>query len=186
MRIAVQSGSNAARNALEQLVAHFGHTLSETPEAAELLILDAVHPAMGTPLSGVATVTLGGENGLPAPLHPNSLAQAWLHATLNVPLAQDWQLDIAARRLKHPTQDAVPLTEKETSLLAVLARPTRANDSREALLEAVWGAAQTADTHTLDTHLYRLRQKLAALSPSPGDIVSNEGHYRWSARAGGD
>jgi len=51
------------------------------------------------------------------------------------------------------------LTEKETALLQYLASSDNAV-SRKSLLEAVWGYSQDLETHTVETHLYRLRQKL--------------------------
>lgn len=53
----------------------------------------------------------------------------------------------------------IALTDKEAELLSCLARRKNAAD-KETLLKQVWGFADGVDTHTLETHLYRLRQKL--------------------------
>jgi len=69
----------------------------------------------------------------------------------------------------------IRLTEKETALLEYLAQST-APASREELLAAVWGYDPRIDTHTLETHIYQLRRKLAA------DVIVNEdGLYRLGA-----
>jgi hypothetical protein len=70
----------------------------------------------------------------------------------------EWVFDAAARRLTHKEGRDIPLTEKESALLSCLLDETPY--SREALLAKVWGYGEGVDTHTLETHLYRLRAKL--------------------------
>nr|TFG52918.1 MAG: response regulator transcription factor [Hyphomicrobiales bacterium] len=53
----------------------------------------------------------------------------------------------------------IRLTEKESNVLKHLLRSGR-TVSREALLSDVWGYNPTATTHTLETHIYRLRRKI--------------------------
>ena len=55
--------------------------------------------------------------------------------------------------------EIVKLTEKETALLDYLCRAERPVP-RDELLAEVWGYDGTIDTHTLETHLYRLRQSV--------------------------
>ncbi len=52
------------------------------------------------------------------------------------------------------------LTEKETAILVHLYRAAGAPVGRDDLLSAVWSYAETVQTHTLETHIYRLRQKI--------------------------
>jgi hypothetical protein len=54
----------------------------------------------------------------------------------------------------------VALTEKETSILRHLCRAGQRPVSRETLLQEIWGYNSAVTTHTLETHIYRLRQKL--------------------------
>jgi DNA-binding response OmpR family regulator len=42
----------------------------------------------------------------------------------------------------------------------------------------VWGYAETIETHTLETHIYRLRQKLDEIDGAQGLIISEDGFYR--------
>lgn len=69
------------------------------------------------------------------------------------------RLEPQARRIVMDGGKAVPLTEKEIDMLAYLAAQARPV-ARAELLQAVWGYNPEADTHTLETHVYRLRQKL--------------------------
>jgi DNA-binding response OmpR family regulator len=61
----------------------------------------------------------------------------------------------------------VRLTDKETSLLRVLYRAEGRPVSRQVLLDEVWGYQSGVTTHTLETHIYRVRQKIEAYPPSP-------------------
>ncbi len=70
----------------------------------------------------------------------------------------------------------VGLTDKEAQLLAALAEAGGAGAGRERLLKEVWGIEAALDTHTLETHIYRLRGKFKELSDEDG-IVATEGGY---------
>lgn len=85
----------------------------------------------------------------------------------------DYNLD-TARKLLSRNQAEESLTEKEAAILLLLATQQRPWN-REDLLREVWGYRPELDTHTLETHIYRLRRKLAALGP--GDIVSTPAGY---------
>ena len=72
----------------------------------------------------------------------------------------------------------VRLTEKETAILQYLYRAGGATVSRETLLREVWGYRPGITTHTLETHIYRLRQKIER-DPSRTRILMTEpGGYR--------
>lgn len=72
----------------------------------------------------------------------------------------------------------VRLTEKETSILKFLYRAGEKPVSREVLLHEVWGYNAGVTTHTLETHIYRLRQKIE-INPSDSKIlVTDSGGYR--------
>ncbi len=72
----------------------------------------------------------------------------------------------------------VRLTEKETAILQYLYRAGGATVSRETLLREVWGYRPGVTTHTLETHIYRLRQKIER-DPSRTRILMTEpGGYR--------
>ncbi|MES2860672.1 MAG: response regulator transcription factor [Pseudomonadota bacterium] len=72
----------------------------------------------------------------------------------------------------------VRLTEKETNILKYLYRAGTKPVSREELLTEVWGYNAGVTTHTLETHIYRLRQKI---EPEPGQarlLLTDAGGYR--------
>jgi DNA-binding response OmpR family regulator len=72
----------------------------------------------------------------------------------------------------------VRLTEKETNILKYLYRAGEAVVQRDVLLHEVWGYNAGVTTHTLETHIYRLRQKI---EPDPSNarlLVTESGGYR--------
>jgi len=72
----------------------------------------------------------------------------------------------------------VRLTEKETAILQYLYRAGGATVSRETLLREVWGYRPGVTTHTLETHIYRLRQKIEREPPRNRILVTEPGGYR--------
>jgi len=74
----------------------------------------------------------------------------------------------------------IRLTEKETNILKFLYRATEHVVPRDILLHEVWGYNASVTTHTLETHIYRLRQKI---EPDPGKasiLITENGGYRLS------
>jgi DNA-binding response OmpR family regulator len=72
----------------------------------------------------------------------------------------------------------VRLTEKETSILKYLYRAGEKVVTREVLLHEVWGYNAGVTTHTLETHIYRLRQKIEK-DPSNAELLLTEmGGYK--------
>jgi DNA-binding response OmpR family regulator len=72
----------------------------------------------------------------------------------------------------------VRLTEKETNILKFLYRASERVVPRDVLLHEVWGYNAGVTTHTLETHIYRLRQKI---EPDPSNaqiLVTESGGYR--------
>ena len=85
----------------------------------------------------------------------------------------------SAKMLIHgETQKKVRLTEKETSILKYLYRSGNTVVSRDTLLDEVWGYNAAAVTHTLETHVYRLRQKIEAEPSNAEILVTEPGGYR--------
>jgi DNA-binding response OmpR family regulator len=72
------------------------------------------------------------------------------------------------------------LTNKETAILKFLYRAGAKSVARPVLMEKVWGYSSDVETHTLETHIYRLRQKLA--NPADGPLlITDAGGYRLNA-----
>ena len=112
---------------------------------------------------------------------------AWIRAELRLyEHSEDVTLSIgpytfkpsAKMLIEDATENEVRLTEKETSILDFLYHTGNQTVSRNTLLVEVWGYDSGVTTHTLETHVYRLRQKIE-LNPSDAEILVTEaGGYR--------
>jgi DNA-binding response OmpR family regulator len=72
----------------------------------------------------------------------------------------------------------IRLTEKEAAIIRYLYRADQKVVTRDVLLEEVWGYNSGVTTHTLETHVYRLRQKIER-DPSNAEIlVTESGGYK--------
>jgi DNA-binding response OmpR family regulator len=72
----------------------------------------------------------------------------------------------------------VRLTDKETSILKYLYRQGPKTITRDVLLKEVWGYNNRVTTHTLETHIYRLRQKIERDPSNARLLVTEDGGYR--------
>jgi len=85
----------------------------------------------------------------------------------------------AAKQLFEPSKNRrIRLTEKEAAILKFLYRAGTRAVARQVLLNEVWGYNAAVTTHTLETHIYRLRQKI---EPDPANarlLVTEGGGYR--------
>jgi DNA-binding response OmpR family regulator len=84
----------------------------------------------------------------------------------------------SSKLLLSPEGKKVRLTEKETSILRYLYRAERQPVSREMLLQDVWGYNSGLTTHTVETHIYRLRQKIEKDTAAPAILVTDAGGYK--------
>ena len=91
----------------------------------------------------------------------------------------------AAKLLLEPARNRkIRLTEKESAILKFLYRAAGRPVGRQVLLNEVWGYNSAVTTHTLETHIYRLRQKI---EPDPANtrlLLTEGGGYRLDALAG--
>jgi DNA-binding response OmpR family regulator len=71
----------------------------------------------------------------------------------------------------------VRLTEKETNILKFL-HASSGTVPRDILLHEVWGYSPAVATHTLETHIYRLRQKIEKDAANPEILVTEAGGYK--------
>ncbi len=78
------------------------------------------------------------------------------------------------------------LTEKETAILARLAQARGAVVPRDVLLQEIWGYNPMVTTHTLETHIHRLRRKIENSSRKPLILLTAESGYRLTTSAGDD
>lgn len=86
----------------------------------------------------------------------------------------------AVKMLVTDADKKIRLTEKEASILKFLYRAGGKPVTRDVLLDEVWGYNSGVTTHTLETHVYRLRQKIEP-DPSAATLLLTEaGGYRLS------
>ncbi|GGF47603.1 DNA-binding response regulator [Aliidongia dinghuensis] len=72
----------------------------------------------------------------------------------------------------------IRLTEKETAILKFLLRSGDRAVSRDQLLTELWGYNTAVTTHTLETHIYRLRQRIELDPSKPEILITDLGGYR--------
>jgi DNA-binding response OmpR family regulator len=83
----------------------------------------------------------------------------------------------SAKLLTTESQRKIRLTEKETNILKFLHEAGR-TVPRETLLHEVWGYSPAVTTHTLETHIYRLRRKIEENPGQAKILVTEDGGYR--------
>ena len=84
----------------------------------------------------------------------------------------------SSKLLLNAKGNKVRLTEKETAILRLLYRAGQKPVTRETLLQEVWGYNSGVTTHTLETHIYRLRQKVERDATTPTILVTETGGYK--------
>lgn len=147
------------------------------PDAAIAIISDAAPVAVAP-----------GHLSLRAPFRLSQL-QALLDSlpqpdTEEMALWHGWVLAPRNRALEHSQQEPIYLTDKEMQLLATLLKRAPDTLTRDELLQSIWDYDPAADTHTLQTHIYRLRQKLEQTQPGPqAGIITGSDGYRWQSGA---
>lgn len=85
----------------------------------------------------------------------------------------------SAKQLLEPARNKrIRLTDKETAILKFLYRAAGKAVARQVLLNEVWGYNAAVTTHTLETHVYRLRQKIEPDAGVSRLLVTEGGGYR--------
>jgi DNA-binding response OmpR family regulator len=80
--------------------------------------------------------------------------------------------------LREPSRSRkIRLTDKEAAILKFLYRAGSEPTPRHVLLGEVWGYNSAVTTHTLETHIYRLRQKIEPNPSSPTLLLTRAGGY---------
>ena len=132
--------------------------------AGEAATLEGFDGSMRRPLRFAGLMAL-----IRAKLAPTAFAGAALGDHLFCETTQTLMGPDGVRRL---------LTEKETAILARLARARGGVVARDVLLREIWGYSPAVDTHTLETHIHRLRRKIEDASGRPKLLLSAPSGYR--------
>jgi DNA-binding response OmpR family regulator len=94
-----------------------------------------------------------------------------------------YQFRPSARLLLEPARNRrIRLTDKESAILKFLYRAGGAPVPRPILLHEVWAYSSAANTHTLETHVYRLRQKIEVDPGRPQLLLTENGAYKLDPR----
>jgi DNA-binding response OmpR family regulator len=133
----------------------------------------------------VSGLNAGANDYIAKPFRVNELL-ARLHAQLRVFDASEdavftigqYNFRPAAKLLLGPDKKRIRLTAKEVDILKFLYRQANRVVSRQLLLDEVWGYNAGVTTHTLETHVYRLRQKIEQDPTNCRLLITAPGGYR--------
>lgn len=161
---------------LRRLIAHSGYDAvchvcdSGSFDAAKLWIGD------GAPAEIPRANVFDGAFRMGAVIDRIAVLAAMQEADIEVDIGA-YCLRAAHNVLARDGAEPVKITDTEKRLLLALSRASGAAVSRDDLLETVWGYRADIDTHTLETHIYRLRQKIEADPSEPVIIVTDGAGY---------
>ncbi len=150
---------------------------AETPDIA------LADETVSLSLAGCPVISLSLRNPLHLPTLLREIEQALREPTLYLDefAIGGLMFHPQERRLTGKKDLEIDLTDRETDMLAYLARHRGRDVSREELLENVWQYQKGVDTHTLETHIYRLRQKINSIGDTADPIsilTGKDGGYR--------
>ncbi|SDD76029.1 response regulator transcription factor [Rhodospira trueperi] len=154
---------------------------SVCPGLPVVLMVPGGGPSRGDWPAGVVSTNRPVRLGVLVTLLRNALTERIQATTLGAPgtgfTLGPYVCDPAGRTLvERASGQVLALTEKEAAILACL-YDAPLPVSREALLAEVWGYADGVTTHTLETHIHRLRRKIEADPREPRLLVTDERGY---------
>jgi hypothetical protein len=174
MHIKTITGSDALKdlllqhNPLGEINVTAYKTLAEYKKAASqngeitIIDLDNIEADMGkSNIIYLSSAENPASNHLKKPFHLNELFSklAEIIASDSDITIGGWQFNYRQRTLSQGGK-TIDLTEKEAEILSFLANAAPNSIDKKELLGEVWGYDETIDTHTLETHIYRLRKKI--------------------------
>lgn len=110
-----------------------------------------------------------------------------IQSVLNIILSSDagiltfngYELSPLEKEIKNlQTQKKVKLTEREVKMILYLYKMKGESVDKHKFLQEVWGYHPDVSTHTIETHIYRLRQKVEKSKGSPALISTSNGGYK--------
>lgn len=162
-------------------IADLKEQVEDKPEALLLDPDDELDPAL---YKSVRHLRLGPDGDMPRPLRWHQLANRLSLLLGRYEADEEFMVgEFTCQPIERVLLDAegaehARLTDKEVQLLRMLGECGLQGMSRDDLLEKVWGYREGLDTHTLETHIYRLRQKLEADPANPQLLLTTTGGYK--------
>ncbi|CAA7622732.1 Two component response regulator [Magnetospirillum sp. LM-5] len=166
---------SVVRDTLAEVLRNAGHAVASTDGTGALPAADLVVAATAPTDGSLAWVALTKPVRV-APLLAAVTAALARREACRVRFG-GWCLDAPGRMLVHQDGHRVRLTDKEAAILSLLAKADGAVD-RQTLLAEVWGYGRSVTTHTLETHIYRLRRKIEADPDGAALLLTEPGGYR--------
>lgn len=179
-RLFIDTAVTACVASIHALAARHGISAAETP-AENAWTLHLACPQI--------TLTVGDKHFTThAPAHLSALSALFTDALHQwkqrpLPLGAGWELAPTRRACIHPAHASIELTDKETMLLAELLAARPMPLGREHLLAHVWAYDNSVDSHTLETHIYRLRGKCEQLTGLNLEIRAEPAGYTLAGAA---
>jgi two-component system phosphate regulon response regulator PhoB len=142
--------------------------LKQSPQTARIPVI--MLTAKAEEVDRIVGLEIGADDYVTKPFSPREIVlrvQSILRRTEPLTVAQD-ELEVGpirVDRIRHEVRvdgQALEFTATEFKLLTVLMERCGRLQSREVLLNDVWGYESVIDTRTVDTHIRRLRDKLGA------------------------
>jgi len=133
------------------------------------------------PKSYILENGLGNETLLDKPIHINNLAKTLLvklgecHYKLSNIIFYPWKRSIIAR--DYASEGSISLTEKENDIIHYLVKKGASGASKKELLNNIWGYNELVETTTVETHIYRLRNKLSEQKLEDAILSSDNKYY---------
>tara|TARA_B100001248_G_scaffold145439_1_gene109239 strand:- start:359 stop:967 length:609 start_codon:yes stop_codon:yes gene_type:complete len=105
----------------------------------------------------------------------NTVAKKKFNKNSSIIIKKDYLLNKNEKKLSKAS-DFIILTEKEVQLLELFLNSKKPL-SKDFILSSVWNYSSDADTHTVETHIYRLRKKIAEKFIDQKFILNNKNGY---------
>ncbi|MBP3545672.1 MAG: response regulator transcription factor [Alphaproteobacteria bacterium] len=108
-----------------------------------------------------------------------SCSNLFAHSSDGQLMFDKYILDSGKKELYNTSSNShTKLTEREVSIIKYLYKAHEKVVSKNELLSEVWGYNPEATTHTVETHIYRLRQKIEEENPDDNIIITEDNGYR--------
>lgn len=170
-RILVADDDPALCQTLAEVLDGAGYAVAAQGDISQFQVVVSARPLPGCPLPWVPLVK-------PVRLAAlmSAIDQALAEAPSPVRIGR-WRFDPVDRSLDDQDGTRLRLTDKEAAILTLLLDADGVV-GRDELLAKVWGYGDGIDTHTLETHVYRLRQKIEDDPAQATLLLTETGGYR--------